>query len=150
MAASKEKVREGHCVLFILPRKNQTPDYETLALFGAMEGRGIPFRRAYADDPLEYSIPDQLPSLILAAGGLPHRSPTGAAGASIWTLGVDLSHRIGQPTSTLAVTLVNPDGMLVGAWTKKQSRDETVRISTVSTLLEQCQHRLASIEGNRS
>ena len=104
------------------------------------------FRRAYADDPLEISIPDQLPSLLLAAGGRPHRSPTFSADGLLWTVGVDLAHHQKKETSTLALTLVDSDGLLISAWTKEQPLDETARVKTLSTLLKQCRHRLGALK----
>ena len=137
----------GHCLLFVLPSKNQLPQVETMSLFDSLRENRIPFRRAYADDPLEYSIPDQLPSILIAAGGRPHRSPTSASGRPIWTVGVDLSHQTESPVSILALTLVDPDGGLVDAWTIKQQRDETVRIESITVLLANCRKRLASCDG---
>ena len=135
-------VRDGHCVLFILPSKDETPSADILSLFLEMERNGIPFRRAYATDPLEYSIPDQLPSLLIAAGGLPHRSPTQFSDGPIWTIGVDLSHQLDSATSSLVLTLVSPAGALVAAWLKVQPRDETVRVSSITELLTCCQAKL--------
>jgi hypothetical protein len=148
LTVSGESVRGGHCVLFVLPNKGQKPEGETLLLFEAMEKVGVPFRRAYANDSLEFSIPDQLPSLVIAAGGMPHRSPTEASGAPVWTVGVDLSHRVRRTTSVLAVTLVNPDGELVGGWMKRQELDETARVETISTLLSSCHMKLTTCESD--
>jgi len=88
-----------------------------------------------------------LPSILIAAGGRPHRSPTSASGRPIWTVGVDLSHQTESPVSILALTLVDPDGGLVDAWTIKQQRDETVRIESITVLLANCRKRLASCDG---
>ena len=145
---SAANVVEGRCILFILPNSKQAPRNKTYSLFETLENIGVPFRRAYANDPLEFSIPDQFPSLLIAAGGLPHRSPTKVADSPIWTIGVDLSHRRERPFSVLALTLVSPDGELVGAWTKKQPRDETARVESVGTLLENCRCRIADYTNN--
>ena len=131
-------VRDGHCVLFILPSKDETPPADTLSLFKEMERSEVPFRRAYATDPLEFSIPDQLPSLLIAAGGLPLRSPIEVSGTPMWTIGVDLSHRLSSSTSSLVMTLVSPDGALVAAWLIVQRRDETARASSITKLLDCC------------
>ena len=143
---SGDKVREGYSVLFILPGKKQKPNHETLALFERLREQGVPFRRAYADDPLQHSIPDQLPSLLIASGGRPHRSQTLVAGKPVWTIGVDISHNPGNTASVLEMTLVDPDGSLAGAWTKEQPRDETARVESTKCLLEFCQRKLSTFE----
>ena len=104
-----------------------------------------PFRRAYANDPLNFSIPDQFPSLIMAAGGTPHRSSSAGRLNGIWTLGVDLSHRVEARESVLAITLVDPAGRLKGAWKISQSLDETVNEQNLISLLEHCRSRLLEL-----
>lgn len=148
LKATGGQVAEGHCILFILPSSRQIPRAETMSLFESLATKGVPYRRAYADDPLDYSIPDQLPSLLIAAGGRPHRSPTNLDRMPVWTVGVDLGHRTDRSVSILALTLVDPDGGLVGAWTKEQPLDETAHAESVSNLLVQCRHRLASCDGS--
>jgi hypothetical protein len=143
---ARDSALKGHCVLFILPSKDEAPPNDALSLFGEMERNGVPFRRAYATDPLEYSIPDQLPSLLMAAGGLPHRSPTQVSGTPIWTIGVDLGHQLGSPTSSIVMTLVNPAGALEAAWLKVQPRDETARVSSITKLLACCRLWLNEFE----
>ncbi len=143
---SGEPVREGHCVLFILPSKQQQPQDSTIALFRELRKLAVPFRRAYADDQLSFSIADLFVSLIVAAGGLPHRSPTQVAGSPVWTIGVDLSHRKELNLSILVLTLVNPDGRLVGAWSIVQSLDETARAESIKTLLTHCRRKLSDYD----
>ena len=145
---SAANVVQGRCILFILPNSKQKPRNKTYSLFETLEDKGVPFRRAYANDPLEFSIPDQFPSLLIAAGGQPHRSPTKVGDIPIWTIGVDLSHHRERPFSVLALTLVSPDGELVGAWTKRQPRDETARVESVGILLENCRRRIADFTNN--
>ena len=146
MKRSGHAVATGRCVLFILPSQHEKPRPESLSLIATLEAAGIPFRRAYADDPVDFSIPDQLPSLVIAAGGRPHRSPAQVPGAPVWTVGVDLSHPVDSPFSILALTLVDPDGGLAGAWTRKQARDETVRGEALAVMLDLCRARLASCD----
>ena len=145
----QEAARAGHCVLFVLPLKEQEPREETLLLFEAMEKNKIPFRRAYENDPLDFSIPDQFPSLVLAAGGIPHRSRTEVSGIPIWMIGIDLSHRKDKKISVLALTLLNPDGELVGTWKKLQPLDETVRKETIEPLLRHCKEKLATYKNDK-
>lgn len=147
---SSEGVRKGRCLLFVLPSKMREPQAETLSLFKSLEECKVPFRRAHSDDPLEYSIPDQLPSLVMAAGGRPHRSPMRSSGRSIWSVGVDLGHPSDGSESILALTLVDPDGGFVDAWTTMQPRDETARVESISGLLEHCRRELDSLERHAS
>jgi hypothetical protein len=139
---SGEPPAGNRCLLLVLPKRDEPPRPETVALMRSLEEHGVQFRRAYADDRHEYSVADQLPSLLMAAGGVPHRSPTGCSGKPIWTVGVDLAHWPGLRKSVLAVTLVDGDGILAGAWTSEQPRDETARTETLSSLLRKCGARL--------
>jgi hypothetical protein len=143
---SGEDVKTERCVLFILPRKGNSPTVSTLSLFKKLEDRKVPFKRAYADDPLKFSIPDQFPSILMAAGGRPHRSPTKISGEAIWTVGIDLSHRVKQKASILCLTLVSPDGDLIGAWKCQQQLDETAQADTLINLLLHCRTRLLSFD----
>jgi len=138
--------RDGSCVLFILPSKKQNLHNETQVLFEKLRDVHVPFRRAYADDPIQYSIPDQFPSLVIASGGHPHKSPTKVADKLIWTIGIDLSHRPERSFSVIVLTLVNPEGRLVGAWIKTQPRDETARVKSLKTLLVHCRQELSTCE----
>lgn len=148
LGPSKANVTKGNCILFILPSSKQEPEGATVRLFDILESKEVPFRRAYADDPLRFSIPDQLPSLLMAAGGHPHSSPTKFRGRPLWTIGVDLSHSHDKAISILALTLVSPDGELLGAWTKAQKRDETVDMKSIDMLLRDCRKRLAEYAAN--
>jgi len=141
-------VMRGRCVLFVLPNKDRSPSHDACDLFGSLERAGVPFRRAYSDDPLNYSIPDQLPSLLIAAGGKPHRSLTRMGNQPVWTVGVDLGHHPERSSSVLALTLVDPEGVLVGAWTKEQPRDETARHSVLLHLLMKCVGQLRSFDSS--
>lgn len=134
--------RPGHCVLFLLPPRSEPPPEDFLALIRRLEAKGVPYRRAHSDDAFEYSIPDQLPSILLACGGHPHRVDLGAIREELWSIGIDLSHR--GDRSTLALTLVDPAGRLHRAWTATHQRDETARASTLSPLLVACREYLDS------
>jgi len=133
-------------VLFVLPRKELLISPESSRILENAESVGAPFRRAYANDPLNFSIPDQFPSLLMAAGGTPHRATTNDRLKNVWTLGVDLSHRFEERKSVLVVTLVDPAGRLKGAWKNSQSLDETVNEEKLVSLLERCRARLVELE----
>lgn len=136
--AIKEPVRRGRCVLFVLSRRDQPPSASAAQLFDVLDRTKVPFRRAYATDALEFSIPDQLPSLLLACGGCPHRAVTQARCGPVWTLAVDLGHHPARNYSVVVATLVDPSGRLVHASRMRQPRDETVSREAVARLLADC------------
>lgn len=136
----------GTCVLVLMRGKTEQPLPQTLALFGALERAGVPFRRAFADDPVAYSIPDQLPSILRGAGGRSYRVRSAGGGGPVWTVGLDLGHRPDRSTSVVAMTLVDPDGGLVKAWTSTQRRDETPGRVLLSSLLEGCAAELKALD----
>lgn len=138
LKATKEPVRRGRCVLFLLPRRDQPPSPSVAQLFDLLDGTKVPFRRAYATDALEFSIPDQLPSLLQACGGCPHRAVTQARCGPVWTLAVDLGHHPARDYSVVVATLVDPSGRLVHASRIRQPRDETVSRDAVTRLLADC------------
>lgn len=126
----------GRCVLFVLPSKDQRPSSSAIELMDQLDSIRVPYRRCYADDPFNFSVPDQFPSILQACGGLPHSSPTTAGETPVWTIGIDLGHPQGAESSRVAMTLVDPKGRLVGAWTTSQRRDETVKADSLVRLLE--------------
>lgn len=136
--ATKEPVRRGRCVLFLLPKRDQTPSPAASQLFDGFDGTKVPFRRAYATDALEFSIPDQLPSLLLACGGCPHRALTQARCGPVWTLAVDLGHHPARDYSVVVAAMVDPEGRLVHASRVRQPRDETVSRDSLTRLLAGC------------
>lgn len=145
LARSGKPPTAGKCLLLVFPSRSQAPESETLSMMADLEDLGVQFRRAYADDPLKYSIPDQLPSMLLAAGGAPHRAPMRYLGNQVWTIGVDLAHWHGKSTSVLSLSLVDGDGLLAGAWTARQRRDETASAGALQLLLKECSERMHSL-----
>ncbi len=136
-------VRPGRCVLFVLPNRDQLPSPEFFALLSALDAQRIPYRRAYATDALDFSIPDQLPSLLLACGGRPHRIAWGAAGEVPWLLALDLGHPRASANSVVVATLTSPDGTLVHAVKTVQRKDETVHRQSLERLLTSCAAAMA-------
>ena len=141
MGEHNAKPRDGVCILFILPHSEQKPTNDTFKLLESLESKRVPFRRCFANDNLNYSIPDQFPSLLFAAGGVPHQSPI-LGGRAIWTLGIDLGHNVNRNISTLAVTLVDPGGILKAAWLTDHPRDETINQQKMSVILQKCKQEL--------
>ncbi len=126
----------GRCVLFVLPGKDQPPSSSAKEVMDQLDSIRVPYRRCYADDPFNFSVPDQFPSILQACGGLPHSSPTMVDETPVWTLGIDLGHPLRAESSRVALTLVDSKGRLVGAWAASQRRDETVKADSLVRLLE--------------
>ena len=121
-------------VLFMFRGGDATvPSSRLSQVLGRMDKNGLPWRRALATDDRNWSVADQLGSLLQAAGGLPH-SVTMAEGESLpWSVGVDISHR--KEFSRAASTLISPDGRLVGAWTHDQPLQENIDPGVLRRLL---------------
>lgn len=126
----------GSILLLLLPRRSAPPTDEVLDVLSSLERCRVPFRRAYADDPLEFSIPDQLPSLLIAAGGRPHAIHVTHRFRDALTVGIDLSHPTNSSVSRLAVTIVDQAGMLAWVTRMEVPRDETINADIVRRLGE--------------
>jgi len=143
-SVEKSGVRPGRCVLFVLPNRDQHPSPEFFALLSALDAHRVPYRRAYATDALDFSIPDQLPSLLLACGGRPHRIAWGAEGEMPWLLALDLGHQRESANSVVVATLTSPDGILVHAAKTVQRKDETIDRQSLERLLTSCAAAMAN------
>ena len=141
MEKTNAKPMAGVCILFILPHHAEKPTNETLSLLNSMDNKRVPFRRCFSNDDFNFSIPDQFPSILFAAGGIPHRSGI-LDEKPIWTVGIDLGHNPKKNISTLAVTLVDPSGILTIAWLTDHPRDETIDQQKMSIILERCKQEL--------
>jgi hypothetical protein len=98
-----------------------------------MDQHRLPWRRAYANDPHDWSVADQTGSLLQAAGGLPHAVTLPSGEFLPWSIGIDLSHRT---FSRAASVLISPDGQLVGAWTlDQQQRRENINAAVLRRLI---------------
>lgn len=141
------KEASSGAVWFLLKTRSAEPSSRMLELFRRLDQAGAPWRRAYADDPLEHSVRDQAASLIQAVGGIPHRVGLREGRVLPWSLGVDLSHNHHADRSRLCVTLVSPDGALEGAWVREQPRDETARTENLRPLLREAAGTLRAAGG---
>lgn len=142
------QVRTGSCILFLLQSKKIPPSSKTLSLFDALEKHKIPFRRAYSDDFRRASVPNQLPSLLQAAGGRPHVTPIVFNSQPVWTIGIDLGHPLDGGVSTLAMSLIDPNGMPVKCWTIQQRHDETVDSEKIKQLICCCRDEISRYDSN--
>lgn len=142
------QVKTGCCILFLLQSKKRQPSSNTLSLFDALERHRIPFRRAYSDDFRRTSVPNQLPSLLQAAGGRPHATPITFNGQPVWTIGIDLGHPLDSDVSTLAMSLIDPNGMPVKSWAIQQRHDETVDNNKIEKLICCCKDEISKQDSN--
>ena len=134
--ASGKSPLHGSLVLILLPRRSTPPTELALDVIADLDRTGVPFRRAYVDDPLDFSLPDQLPSLLMAAGGRPHAIRVTHRFPGALTVGIDLSHPTNGLASRLAATIVDQAGMLVWATRMEVRRDETINASIMQKLGE--------------
>ena len=145
-----KRIKSGFLFFFILPCRDKKVLPDTLDLFDLLEELGAPFRRAYSDDPLDYSIPDQLPSMLMAVGGKPHLSPLESDGAPIWTVGLDMGHSATERYTNLALTLVDPKGILIKTWLAKQDLDETIEPDLLAKMLRYCREEVLKFDNKPS
>ena len=82
-----------------------------------------------------------------ASGGRPHKVDIQHRGQPVWSVGVDLSHRPEQPHSTLVTSLVDPTGLLVGAWSVSQPKNETPNAPALSRMLSSAAQSIRSSGG---
>ena len=86
------------------------------------------------DDPFDHSITTQLPSILQAAGGWPHRTWLADESRRLpWSIGIDLSH---NDESTLCVSLVDQYGLRQGSWCSRHSRNEEIEEKSLRRLLQ--------------
>ena len=135
-------VKPGRVFLFILPSKENQVSKNTIELFDVLEKHGLPFRRAYADDDLDYSIIDQWPSLLFALGGRGHKSLINIEGNPIWTIGLDLGHSARAKFSNMAISLVNPEGEFIKGWVARKKLDEGIDAKLVTEMLKSCKKEI--------
>jgi hypothetical protein len=132
-AGSGPPLREHTVVHLVLPGKREDRiDQETVALMASLDRVGAAWRRSYSDDDLQYSVPDQLGSLLQGMGGRPFGIEMPQDLTDLWSVGIDLSHRT---TSTLCVTLVDPQGALADSWSAPHVSDETADRGSLDHML---------------
>jgi hypothetical protein len=141
-ALGGQSPRRGRCVLFVLPERSRPPSALLGNLLQRLDDGLIPYRRAYGDDPHDYSIPDQLPSILMACGGRPHSCERVDGASDVWQLAIDLGHVPGAETSVAVAALLDPHGKLVHAARIWQPRDETAHPSSVRHLLASCREAI--------
>jgi len=121
-------------VLLLLPGRDSIPDAGMRQLMDRLDKCRVAWRRAYADDDQRWSVPDQVGSLLQAAGGRSHRVTVDGQPLP-WAIGIDISHPANGGRSTVCAALTAPCGSLTAAWTLVQPRDEAVSAVTLRQLL---------------
>ena len=120
-------------VLFMLAAQDEPPSERMIQVIGRMDRHGLPWRRAYVSDRREWSVSDQIASLLQAAGGTPHAVELAGGEGFPWSIGIDVSKR--DDRSRVAASLVDPYGRLAGNWILDQARREDVEAGVLRSLL---------------
>ncbi len=80
-------------VLFMLARKGEPPSNRMICVMDRMDRHSLPWRRAYTTDNRKWSVPDQIGSLLQAAGGTSHAVTLAGGECMPWSIGIDVSKR---------------------------------------------------------
>ena len=126
--------------LFMLANDQEPPSDRMRRIMRRFDQHGLPWRRAYATDPREWSVANQLGSLLQACGGHPYSVILAGGECLPWSIGIDLSKR--QNFSRVAVTLIGGDGRLMGAWTQDQRMGEDIEPTIIRSLLAAAMQRV--------
>ena len=121
-------------VLFMLGHKGEPPSNRMIRVMGRMDRHCLPWRRAYATDDRNWSVSDQIGSLLQAAGGTSHAVALAGGELMPWSIGIDVSKR--DDYSRVATSLVNPNGQLAGSWMLDQARQENIEPDVLRRLLD--------------
>lgn len=141
-AGSNADVRPHSVLLFVLPRRAERLSPDSATLLRRLDAQVVRYRRCYGDDPLDFSIPDQLQSLVQGVGGRPHRVNLRHGGRPLWSVGIDLSHDRRLRRSQVAVALVDPGGALDNCWLSAHPYDEALQPDILGRLLEAAGRRI--------
>ena len=121
-------------VLFMLARKGEPPSNRMIRVMGRMDRHCLPWRRAYATDDRDWSVSDQIGSLLQAAGGTSHAVELAGEECIPWSIGIDVSKR--DDYSRVATSLVDPNGRLAGSWMLDQALQENIEPDVLRRVLE--------------
>lgn len=129
-------------VLFMLARNDEPPSDRMIRAMGRMDRHFLPWRRAYATDDRNWSVSDQVGSLLQAAGGTSHAIALAGGESMPWSIGIDVSKR--DDYSRVATSLVDPNGRLTGSWILDQARQENIEPDVLRRLLDATADRVPS------
>jgi hypothetical protein len=125
----------GRAIVLLLPGDRETPLHpSTIAAMRYLDENEIRWRRAYENDPFQFSVPDQIGSILQCAGGVQYCVGTSDSKPTPWSLGLDLSHPREGP-SRVCGALLNPTGNLVHSWVAEHARDETISQSVLKKII---------------
>lgn len=127
-------------VLFMLARNDEPPSDRMIAVMRGMDRHRLPWRRAYATDDRNWSVSDQIGSLLQAAGGSAHAVALAGGECMPWSIGIDVSKR--DDHSRVATSLVDPNGQLAGSWMLDQARQENIEPVVLRGLLDAAADRV--------
>ena len=120
-------------VLLMLAREGEPPSDRMIGVMRGMDRHCLPWRRAYTTDDRNWSVSDQIGSLLQAAGGTSHAVTLAGGECMPWSIGIDVSKR--DDYSRVATSLVDPNGQLVGSWMLDQARQENIEPDVLRRLL---------------
>lgn len=118
--------RTPFVLVLVLGDRQEEIQAETKQAMAELDRHQIPWRRAHADDDQQWSIRDQIGSLVQGLGGRSYRVCDDAVGQLPWSLGLDLSHRGHNNQSVLCGALIDPHGGLARAWVHRHVRNEQI------------------------
>ena len=117
----------------MLARNDVPPSDRMIRVMGGMDRHCLPWRRAYATDDRNWSVSDQVGSLLQAAGGTSHAVALEGGERMPWSIGIDVSKR--DDYSRVATSLIDPSGRLSGSWILDQARQENIEPHVLRRLL---------------
>ena len=120
-------------VLFMLAHTGVPPSDRMTRVMDGMDRHCLPWRRAYATDDRNWSVSDQVGSLLQAAGGTSHAVALEGGERLPWSIGIDVSKR--DDYSRVATSLIDPNGRLAGSWFLDQARQENIEQGVLRRLL---------------
>ena len=130
MDGSRDVMPENSVVLLAVTGKKGLPlAADARKLIELMTIAKIPFRMFSLDNPaLNWSALDQVGTLVSGAGGIPFKVdlPWLDSNQKPFLVGVDLGHPMSQRVSRVVISLMDHQGILLGAWRCVQERNETI------------------------
>lgn len=129
-AAVIDAMRENYCALVAVTGKRGKPlSQNANTLIEALQLSCVSFRMFSLENrSLNWSALDQVGSLLMGAGGIPYavKLPWPVDAEPPYVLGVDLGHPKAKRDSWVVMSLMDPRGVLVESWRRRQERDETI------------------------
>lgn len=134
-------------VIFLLGNKGEAVTSTMLDYMRRMDRLGLPWRRAYNNDDRNWSVEDQLGSVVVAAGGLSYYTSCNDE-ALPWAIGIDISHPRDADRSTACAALTDPGGNLAQAWTITHPRNEEMPEQSIRKLVIAAERKVVELDSN--